>query len=184
MSDTIYYCESCNKTKKNVLDEIEACRQRGGNENTINSIYTQKYIEFWKGFITKHDFKEGQPKDVCPYCGGKLIDTNFPYDDIFVFAGGLDYNRPLLEAMIELHNKDIIEYELKMGQFRKQVEDKKQQQRQDREQRDNTPKCPTCGSTDIEKISTTSKVVGGALFGLFSSNVRKTMHCKNCGYKW
>ena len=48
----------------------------------------------------------------------------------------------------------------------------------------NVPKCPTCQSTNIEKISLTSKVVGGALFGLFSSNVRKTMHCKNCGYKW
>ncbi len=46
------------------------------------------------------------------------------------------------------------------------------------------PKCPTCQSTNIEKISLTKKAVGGALFGLFSSNVRKTMHCKNCGYKW
>lgn len=46
------------------------------------------------------------------------------------------------------------------------------------------PKCPTCGSTNVEKISLTSKAVGGVMFGLFSSNVRKTMHCKNCGYKW
>lgn len=46
------------------------------------------------------------------------------------------------------------------------------------------PKCPTCQSPNVEKISLSSKVVGGALFGLFSSNVRKTMHCKNCGYKW
>ena len=183
MSNTIYYCESCSKTKKNVLDRIEACRQRGGSEKTINSIYTQEYIEFCRGYISKSDFKEGQPKDICPYCGGKLVDTTFPYDD-FIYLDCLGDNRPLLEAMIELHNNDIIEYELKMGQFRKQVEDKKQQQRQEREREDNTPKCPTCGSTNIEKISTTSKVVGGALFGLFSSNVRKTMHCKNCGYKW
>lgn len=49
---------------------------------------------------------------------------------------------------------------------------------------DNKPKCPTCGSTNIEKISLTRKAIGGALFGLFSSDVRKTMHCKNCGYKW
>jgi len=48
----------------------------------------------------------------------------------------------------------------------------------------NIPKCPTCQSPNVEKISLSSKVVGGALFGLFSSNVRKTMHCKNCGYKW
>lgn len=48
----------------------------------------------------------------------------------------------------------------------------------------NSPKCPTCGSMNVEKISLSKKVVGGAMFGLFSSSVRKTMHCKNCGYKW
>lgn len=48
----------------------------------------------------------------------------------------------------------------------------------------NTPKCPTCGSLQVEKISTGKKVVGGALFGLFSSDVRNTMYCKSCGCKW
>ena len=48
----------------------------------------------------------------------------------------------------------------------------------------NVPKCPTCGSTNIEKISVTKKVTGGFLFGLFSSDVRNTMHCKKCGHKW
>lgn len=48
----------------------------------------------------------------------------------------------------------------------------------------NVPKCPTCGSTNVEKISLGSKVVGGAMFGLFSSNVRKTMKCNHCGHKW
>lgn len=46
------------------------------------------------------------------------------------------------------------------------------------------PKCPTCQSTNIEKISLTKKAIGGAIFGLFSSDIRNTMHCKNCGYKW
>ena len=46
------------------------------------------------------------------------------------------------------------------------------------------PTCPTCKSTNIEKISVGKKVFGGAMFGLFSSDVRNTMHCKNCGYKW
>ena len=46
------------------------------------------------------------------------------------------------------------------------------------------PKCPTCGSPDIAKISLASKAAGGFMFGLFSSNVRKTMKCNNCGYKW
>lgn len=55
---------------------------------------------------------------------------------------------------------------------------------QEKVEEKNTPKCPTCQSTNIEKISLTKKAVGGALFGLFSSDVRKTMHCKNCGAKW
>lgn len=49
----------------------------------------------------------------------------------------------------------------------------------------NIPSCPTCGSTDIEKISGTNKVGKAFLFGLFSvGTLTKTYHCKNCGYKW
>ena len=48
----------------------------------------------------------------------------------------------------------------------------------------NAPKCPTCGSINIEKISTASKVVGASLFGLFSNTARSQYKCKNCGYKW
>ncbi len=51
-------------------------------------------------------------------------------------------------------------------------------------QQANVPKCPTCQSTNVEKISIGKKAFGGALFGLFSSDIRNTMHCKNCGYKW
>lgn len=46
------------------------------------------------------------------------------------------------------------------------------------------PKCPTCGSANIEKISTTSKVVGATMFGLLSKTARSQFKCKNCGYKW
>ena len=52
------------------------------------------------------------------------------------------------------------------------------------EQEKNTPKCPTCGSTNIQKISGTKRWITTGLFGLASSNVGKTMECKNCGYKW
>lgn len=46
------------------------------------------------------------------------------------------------------------------------------------------PKCPTCGSPKVQKITLTKKAVGGAMFGIFSSSVRKTFECKSCGYKW
>lgn len=46
------------------------------------------------------------------------------------------------------------------------------------------PRCPTCGSTNISKISTTSRMISTGLFGLASSKIGKTMECKKCGYKW
>ena len=47
-----------------------------------------------------------------------------------------------------------------------------------------TPKCPTCGSPDLEKIGTASKVLDAAFWGFASGKVKKTFHCKNCGYEW
>ena len=51
-------------------------------------------------------------------------------------------------------------------------------------QSSNIPHCPTCGSTNIKKISATSKAVGAGLFGLFSKTARSQFECKDCGYKW
>lgn len=48
----------------------------------------------------------------------------------------------------------------------------------------NKPKCPTCGSTNIKKISATSKVLGAAMWGLFSKTAHSQFQCNNCGYKW
>lgn len=46
------------------------------------------------------------------------------------------------------------------------------------------PKCPTCGSSNIEKISVGSKIVGAGLFGIFSKTARSQFKCNDCGYKW
>ena len=52
-------------------------------------------------------------------------------------------------------------------------------------QPDNQPHCPACGSTNVEKISTASKVGAGIAFGVFSlGHISKTFKCKNCGYKF
>lgn len=45
-------------------------------------------------------------------------------------------------------------------------------------------KCPTCGSTNTEKISALSKGVSVGLFGIFSQKVKHQFRCKTCGYEW
>ena len=52
------------------------------------------------------------------------------------------------------------------------------------EKESHIPTCPTCGSTNIRKISITSKAVGVALLGFASKTIGKTYKCKNCGYYW
>lgn len=48
----------------------------------------------------------------------------------------------------------------------------------------NTPKCPTCGSTNIEKIGGLERGVSVAMWGLFSKKINKSFKCKSCGYTW
>lgn len=62
------------------------------------------------------------------------------------------------------------------AQYRAELEEKEHQKY--------TPRCPTCGSPDLEKIGTASKVLDVAFWGFASGKVKKTFHCNNCGYEW
>ena len=46
------------------------------------------------------------------------------------------------------------------------------------------PKCPTCGSTNIRKISTGERMVSVGMLGLFSKKINKSFKCNVCGYTW
>jgi predicted RNA-binding Zn-ribbon protein involved in translation (DUF1610 family) len=49
----------------------------------------------------------------------------------------------------------------------------------------NIPKCPTCGSTNIQRISVSNKVGKVALLGILAGGaISKTFKCNKCGYKW
>lgn len=48
----------------------------------------------------------------------------------------------------------------------------------------NKPKCPTCGSTNIYKITSIDRAMSFSFWGFGSSKLGKTMGCNNCGYKW
>ena len=97
------------------------------------------------------------------------------------------YN-PQYEIVCKYQFPEIYEYnEQKSQQKYEALQRRAQQKRIEKERiekQQNTPKCPTCGSTNIERISTTKKAVGFVAVGIFSSNFGKTMHCKQCGYKW
>lgn len=129
-----------------------------------------------KGFLPYLDDNDY----ICPYCNNKMQDTipEEDYMDIVQISGDTKF----IKAMIDLNEKDPIEYQLKMATIRNQIQQQKQVKTQQKVQ--NIPHCPTCGSTNIQKISETKRWLSTGLFGLASSDVGKTMVCKKCGYKF
>lgn len=116
----------------------------------------------------------------CPYCHCRLLPMNidvFEYNTILDISGDPEFT----QAMDDLKQKDPIEFQLKMSQFKTQLQ---QQKSSKQTEEDNQPHCPTCGSTDIQKISGTKRWLSTGLFGLASSDIGKSMCCKKCGYKW
>lgn len=110
----------------------------------------------------------------CPVCKHDLTDIDFPEED-FKIIKQISYDPKFIESMIELRKNDIVEYNLKLSQFKTQVEKVKE---------NSLPKCPTCSSTNLKKITNTSKVINTAMFGIFGTKRHKTYHCNSCGYEW
>lgn len=48
----------------------------------------------------------------------------------------------------------------------------------------NEVKCPTCGSSDVERVSSMEKAVNIGMFGLFGNKRNKQFRCNNCKYMW
>ena len=84
-------------------------------------------------------------------------------------------DKNFLQAMIDLKEKDIIEYNLKMSQFKAQL----QQQKSSAPRKANTVRCPRCGSTNI-----TAGQRGYSLLTGFVGSGSTVNRCANCGHKW
>ena len=139
--------------------------------------------------------------NTCPHCGCPQIAENhciingLDVDCSFIFNS--EYDQEIKELiMMEKTNLDLniiekIIYEWSSqgkippvfnGKVSTWEEDCKKAIQESQSQ--STPKCPTCGSTNIQKISGTKRWLSTGLFGIASSDVGKSMVCKNCGYKW
>lgn len=71
--------------------------------------------------------KEDDLIHIANNCNGELKTLNISWDELSILED-ISSDKNFLQAMIDLKEKDIIEYNLKMSQFRNQVEQQKQQQ--------------------------------------------------------
>ena len=137
----------------------------------INDIPGAKYhVHGYKSFYDSDNHK------TCLECGNELTQFSMTCDDYKVLTH-ISTDPTFMDSMIKLHDKNIVEYQLKLSQFKTQL----QQQESSEIQNSNVPKCPTCSSTNIHKISGLSKAGSVAMWGIFSRKVHKQWHCDSCG---
>lgn len=127
-----------------------------------------------------NDFK--QP--ICEYCDCPLIQTDITNKDNQKINGEEYYLNSI--ELAKKYGNDFSEesYSRRRERIRKRINKFLSSSSDNSAPQPNVPHCPTCGSTNIKKISATSKAVGAGLFGLFSKTARSQFECKDCGYKW
>ena len=103
--------------------------------------------------------------------------TSMPDDD-FTILSKISDSTDFYDAMIKLHDDDIIEYELKMSQFRSQVQAKEAEEERKKAE-DSKPRCPKCGSTNI-----TAGQRGYSFWTGFLGSNKTVNRCSNCGHTW
>ena len=152
-------CPECNKS---VSDKAKMCPNCGypleEKESTVCTINNIKY-----------DLQD--VLHILPKVGNRDTDVH-----PFYITGMLRDLTPLSPQSAEQLAKIILETKSIPQEFKGMTEIKQPQQ--------NMPKCPTCNSTNIQKISATSKAVNTVAFGLLGTKRHKTFHCNNCKYEW
>lgn len=130
----------------------------------------KSYIQY-RGFYTVVKVPENRR---CPKCNEELVEIDILQEDVIAITK-ISNDTNFLESMIQLKQKDPIEYQLKLSQFKNQI----QQQENTHAQATNTVKCPRCGSTNI-----TAGQRGYSLLTGFVGSGRTVNRCANCGHKW
>ena len=105
-----------------------------------------------------------------------LLVTSMTDEEFCVLCKAVPKNNELCSLMIDLKEKDPIEYQLKMSQFKTQVQ---QQESIKNQQEKNQVHCPKCGSTNI-----TAGQRGYSLLTGFIGSGNTVNRCAKCGYKW
>ncbi|MEG1657221.1 MAG: hypothetical protein RR292_07080, partial [Christensenellaceae bacterium] len=153
--------------------------------------YTNKYEEF------------SYNNNICTYCGSEYVtldilsydfyrDTHYENSRDEYILNKYLLNEPQFDKSLRNERIKDEAYSQRISQERTEWYDNKGKPSQTSSSKPTqqtssktTIKCPTCGSTNVSKISGTNKVGSAALFGIFSlGHISKTFKCNNCGYKW
>ena len=139
--------------------------EKCGIDEWIMVDHKNTYLEICNkcGFMIEHNKQDYVSKFECPDCGslsGTLEENDFKLGVRCSNCGKLHI---MLEKHTTINNRNSAPKSTANA---------------------NVPKCPTCGSTRIQKISGSRKLIGAIGFGLLSKTAKSQFECLNCKYKW
>lgn len=139
------------------------------------------------GRIVQEEYNNSEQK--CDYCNNNL---EYIPQQFLIGKRGIAINDELKDQFINDYIKSSPEFNQYLFEHRE--EDMFNKRMSDRaklahgasilEEKSRVPKCPTCGSTNIRKMSGVERGASIAAFGIFSKKINKTFKCGNCGYTW
>lgn len=121
----------------------------------------------------------------CKICGGILIDTGVSYEEYRTLSKTKKCPKckrkyPKLLIKCPKCNNQLTKLSTENKKIDRQINAIREQTQEFYEKQDNLPKCPTCGSTNLNKIGTLRRTVSVGLFGLASGKIGKQWHCNQC----
>lgn len=166
----VMYCEKCGKVCYMFLSK--KCKNCGTRMNLLSEKLKYKYhifVEDWSQ-ISNEEMNVRKEKFVMAEL------NNNPMFSIDEYKKQVQKQFQINEELEEYHQKQIIEQQNKINKEVQKILDN----------HNCVPKCPICGSSNIKKITMTTRAVKTAAFGVAGAvdDAGKTYKCENCDSKF
>jgi DNA-directed RNA polymerase subunit RPC12/RpoP len=139
-------------------------------ENIRNEGHSRIYVPGWIDSFLDEEYAD--TTCIWGHDNQKLIKMSMTCEE-FQILRYVSNEPSFMQAMNDLKDTDPIEYQLKLSQFKTQLNQQKSNEPK------NQVRCPKCGST-----STTAGQRGYSLLTGFIGSSKTVNRCANCGYKW
>ena len=170
MKNIVKYCKACENNPNEYRKYFDKIFTDGG--------FPRGFVDL--GVVGYYTVDENKNRDSCQVHPNEKLEISSLSSEEFGVLSSITNDLSFIHAMEDLKQSDPIEFQLKMSQFKTQL----QQQESSEIQNDTTPRCPHCHSTNIKSISGLNRGTSIAMWGIFSKKINKSFECLDCKYTW
>jgi len=188
---------TCPECGKQISDMAEVCPNCGISQKDILIMSDKNYIMLCPkcnrktiglGWYFQSRIKKLKNCSICNTPISEFIKTSITESQaIDISENHTDNYEEFIGNIVKTYLKNIDEKDKICNKFYQMAKIDKVSKKPIQEEKpaqQNIPKCPTCQSTNIQRISGLERGTSIGLFGLFSKKINKSFKCNNCGYTW